>query len=95
MNLTRRAIYDIQGLHAPELLFRWEWQQGRLLKATGDSGNALKAYRNAIHTLHSVRTELAASLERSRESYHRLVGPLYLEYADLLLQEGEAATDPA
>jgi len=94
MDLTRRAIYALQGLHAPELLFRWEWQQGRLLKAKADSEGAIKAYGNAIHTLHSVRAELAASLERSHQSYHRLVGPLYLEYADLLLQAGEAATDP-
>lgn len=94
MDLTRRAIYDLQSLHAPELLFRWEWQQGRLLKAKTDNENAIKAYGNAINTLHSVRAELAASLERSHESYHRLVGPLYLEYADLLLQAGEAATDP-
>jgi CHAT domain-containing protein len=95
MQLTRRAIYALQGLHAPELLFRWEWQQGRLLKAKADTGKAIDAYRSAIKTLHTVRAELAASLERSRESYHRLVGPLYLEYADLLLREGEAATDPA
>jgi CHAT domain-containing protein len=95
MQLTRRAIYALQGLHAPELLFRWEWQQGRLLKAKADTGKAIDAYRSAIKTLHGVRAELAASLERSRESYHRLVGPLYLEYADLLLREGEAATDPA
>jgi CHAT domain-containing protein len=95
IDLTRRAIYAIQGLHAPEVLFRWEWQQGRLLNAKADRENAIRAYGNAIHTLHSVRTELAASLEQSRKSYHRLVGPLYLEYADLLLQEGEAATDPA
>jgi len=95
MQLTRRAIYALQGLHAPELLFRWEWQQGRLLKAKADTGKAIDAYRSAIKTLHGVRAELAASLERSRESYHRLVGPLYLEYADLLLQAGEAATDPA
>jgi CHAT domain-containing protein len=93
--LTRQAIYALQGLHAPELLFRWQWQQGRLLKAGDDTGKAIEVYRSAIKTLHGVRTELAASLERTRESYHRLVGPLYLEYADLLLQAGEAASDPA
>lgn len=95
MQLTRQAIYALQGLHAPELLFRWEWQQGRLLKAGGNTGKAIDVYRSAIKTLHGVRTELAASLERTRESYHRLVGPLYLEYADLLLQAGEAASEPA
>ena len=92
--LARQAIYALQGLHAPELLFRWQWQQGRLLKAEGNTGKAIDAYRGAIRTLHGVRAELAASLERSRESYHRLVGPLYLEYADLLLQAGEATADP-
>jgi len=94
MDLTRRALYAIQALHAPELKFRWEWQQGRLLKAQDDSDNAIKSYRKAITTLHSVRAELAASLEQSQQSYHRLVSPLFLEYADLLLQQGEAADDP-
>ena len=94
MDLTRRAIYVIQGLNAPELLFRWQWQQARLLKAQADNAAAIQAYRKAITTLQSVRSELAASLERSHESYHRLVGPLFLEYADLLLQEGAASGNP-
>ena len=94
MDFTRRAIFVIQEQNAPELLFRWEWQQARLFKAQDDNAAAIRAYRKAITTLQSVRSELAASLENSHESYHRLVGQLFLEYADLLLQEGAASGDP-
>ena len=93
-NLTRRAIFALQGVNAPEVLYRWEWQKARLLKAEGNSREALKVYRSAIDQLVSVRSELANSLEDTHVSYHRLVGPLFLEYADLLLKEGEAINDP-
>ena len=35
LQLTRRAVFAAQQVNAPESLYRWQWQTGRLLKALG------------------------------------------------------------
>ena len=34
--LTRQAIFSIANTQSPEILFRWQWQTGRILKAKGE-----------------------------------------------------------
>jgi tetratricopeptide (TPR) repeat protein len=41
LQLTRRAVFSAQSANAPESLFRWQWQLGRLLAATGKLRSAL------------------------------------------------------
>ena len=40
LQLTRRAIFAAQQVNAPESLYRWQWQTGRLLKALGQTGGS-------------------------------------------------------
>jgi CHAT domain-containing protein len=85
IELTRQAAFIAQEIQAPEALYRWEWQLGRLHKAQGDRQAALAAYRRAVQTLQSIHYDLAMSQTPFRES----VGPVYFELADLLLQESQ------
>ncbi|MET0486393.1 MAG: tetratricopeptide repeat protein, partial [Candidatus Rokuibacteriota bacterium] len=48
LELTRRAIFAAQQVNAPESLYRWQWQAGRLLKKLGSADDALASYRRAI-----------------------------------------------
>jgi CHAT domain-containing protein/Tfp pilus assembly protein PilF len=91
--LTARAVFAAQRVNAPESLYRWEWQSGRLLKALGQMDEALAAYRRANATLESIRQELSKCYGRPRTSFREPAGPLYLEFVDLLLQR--AASLPA
>src|SRR5262249_46284962 len=58
LQLTRQAALAAQQVHAPESLYLWQWQTGRLLHALGDLPAALEAYERAIATVQTMRPEL-------------------------------------
>ena len=93
LQLTRRATFAAQGVNAPESLYRWQWQTGRLLKKQGATDDAIAAYRRAVHTLQSIRSELAVSYGGSQTSFREAVGPVYFELVDLLLQRAASLQD--
>lgn len=92
MRLTRRALFLAQLAQAPDALYRWHWQLGRMQAAEGKADEAAASYERAIASLQSVRTDLMADLRMIRASWRDAAGPLFLEHADLLLQR--AAAEP-
>jgi CHAT domain-containing protein/Tfp pilus assembly protein PilF len=95
LDLTRRAIFLGQQAVAPEALFRWHWQDGRLLKALNRMPEAIEAYRRAVYALQTVRPEQAVSFGRAAGSFRKSFGSVYYELADLLLRSAEAAPEQA
>jgi len=87
LELTRRAVSKAQQAVAPEALYRWYWQTGRLLKALGKRDDAIAAYRRAVPALQSVRPEMLLTSGAEPPFFRELVGPLFFELADLLLQQ--------
>ena len=92
LHLTRQATFAAQQVQAPESLYRWQWQTGRLLKALGDVEAAIASYQRAVDTLQSFRQEMVAGSGRSRTSFRETISPVYFGLVDLLLQR--AATLP-
>jgi CHAT domain-containing protein/Tfp pilus assembly protein PilF len=86
MTFTRRAVLAAQQVNAPESLYLWQWQTGRLLKAIGKTEEAISAYRNCIYTLQSIRQEMSTCYGIPQISYRESVEPIYLGFVDLLLQ---------
>ncbi len=80
--LTRTAIFHAQQINATEQLYRWEWQAGRILRATGRIEEAQAAYQRAVHELNEVRPNFAIG---SRRTFNQLIAPVYTEYADVML----------
>ncbi len=94
LQLSRRALYLAQSANVPELVYRWQWQVGRLLRAEGNPEAAIAAYRRAVYDLQSIRGDLLAGYGTSRSSFRELVGPIFLELADLLLEHSATLSDP-
>ncbi len=94
LQLTHQAIFAAQQIYAPESLYRWQWQEGRLLKRLGRIDDAISAYQRAVRTLQSVRLELAISYGGPPVSFRESVGPVYSELADLLLQRAASTQTP-
>lgn len=86
LDLTRRAIASAQQVNAPEALWRWEWQTGRLLKSQEKIDDSIAAYRRAVGTLQSIRQELSTAFLAQRISFRESIGPVYFELVDLLLR---------
>jgi len=89
--LTRQAAQAAQQADAPESLYRWQWQAGRLLRLLGDEDAALVAYRVAANTLERIRPDLAAS---GNGNFRTKASPVYLGVADLLIRRAERAAKP-
>jgi len=96
LGVTQQAILMSQQAAAPEALYRWHWQAGRLLKGLGRPKEAIDSYRQAIVAVQSIRPEVSAALAEDQPdaSFRETVGAVYFELADLLLRGSERDTDP-
>ena len=87
LELSRRAIFAAQQVNAPESLYRWQWQAGRLLRnKLGQREQAIDAYRRAVEALQGIRPELSISYGLAPTSFRDSIGAVYFELVDLLLQ---------
>jgi CHAT domain-containing protein len=93
LQLTRRAVFSAQAANAPESLYRWQWQLGRLLAATGQLDEALASYNYSVETLRPIRMEVASALSTGSASGEESVRPLFFELADLLLNRASLTPD--
>jgi CHAT domain-containing protein len=93
LHLTRRAVFSAQAANAPESLYRWQWQLGRLLASTGKLDEAITSYNHATATLSPIRLEVASTLGNSSFSGEESVRPLFYELADLLLERASLTGD--
>jgi len=85
MELTRNAQFAAQQVNAPDSLYRWQWQAGRILKATGAKEQAITAYEQAIATLQSIRGDIVATKQELQFDFREQVEPVYRQLIDLLL----------
>jgi CHAT domain-containing protein len=95
--LTRKALVLAQELNSPDVLYRWQWQSGRLLHAKHNDEAAIAAYRRAVETLQSIRHDVALRYGNpsAHSSFREVAGALYFQLADLLLQRADSAANAA
>ncbi len=94
--LYRQAVFAAQQANAPELLYRWQWPIGRLLKAQGDHDGAILAYRQAVVNLQTIRQDFAPDRAKNHAaSLQANSGDAFTELADLLLQRAAGQAAPA
>ena len=93
LHLTRQAVFSAQSANAPESLFRWQWQLGRLLAATGKLDEAIASYSHATATLRPIRREVDSAWETDSFSGEDSVRGVFFELADLLLHRASLTGD--
>jgi CHAT domain-containing protein len=95
LDLTRQAQNIAQLVNAADSLYRWQWQAGRILKQTNELDAAITAYRGAIATLQTIRSDLISANQEQQFNFRDSVEPVYRELIDLLLRtQGETASTP-
>lgn len=90
--LTLQAIARLEGLRAPDMRYRWEWQLGRLMKQQGNREQAIAAYTRAISSLQLVRENLLLTNPEVQFSFRDRVEPIYRDLTALLLQSNSTPT---
>ncbi len=102
LQLTRKAIFFAkldsgsffnQQNQASEILYRWQWQLGRIFKAKADINSSIEAYQQAVNSLQPIRHEVAIGYRNDELSFRERVGPIYFGLADLLLQKATNQID--
>ncbi|OYD83791.1 CHAT domain-containing protein [Azospirillum brasilense] len=88
--LTREAVFLAQEASAPDLLFRWHWQAGRLHRSLGRMNEALASYDAAIANVRRIRADLLRAYGGYGSPFREAIGPVYLEFADLRLRQAAA-----
>jgi tetratricopeptide (TPR) repeat protein len=91
--LSRRALFLAQQANAPESLYRWHWQVGRLLAAKGARAEAIPSYQQAVVVLSGIRFDMAHGYATGGGSFRDAVGPVF-ELVDLLLSTAPDARTP-
>ena len=89
LHLTRRAVFAVRAVNAPEMLYRWQWQTGRLLAALKQPDAAIMAYQQAVETVQSLHHEMSRD-HGAAPSFQKEIQPVYLGLVDLLLQRAAA-----
>jgi tetratricopeptide (TPR) repeat protein len=62
LTLTRRAASLAHQTQSPDSLYLWQWQTGRILRAQGETEQAITAYISARDTLETIRGDLALGM---------------------------------
>lgn len=92
--LTEQAIVLAEGLPAPDLAYRWQWQLGKILtlRQQLDRNEAIAAYKQAILHLATLRNDLSGSNTDLQFSFRESIEPVYREFISLLLQDEKNVT---
>lgn len=90
IELTRKAQFAAQKINAPDSLYLWQWQAGRLLKAMGQKEQAIVAYQQAITTLQSIRDDIVVANQELQFDFREQVEPVYRELIALLLESASS-----
>lgn len=74
-----------------DMVYRWQWQLGRILNERGKPQDAKKLYRQTFQNLSNLRRDLAAIDRNVQFSFQEEVEPFYREFAQLLLAENSTS----
>lgn len=87
--LTSEALQLAQQKNAGDSTYLWQWQLGRVLKAQGKNTGAIAAYKQAVATIKSLRTDLAAASPDLQFSFRYAVEPIHRELVGLLVNSNK------
>ncbi|MBI5639497.1 MAG: CHAT domain-containing protein [Nitrospirae bacterium] len=94
LSFTRRALFEAQSSQAPESLYLWQWQSGRVFRLEGKTADAIPAYRGAVTSLQSIRQEFFGDCRIYNQlSFQDIIEPVYMGLVDLLLRGAETEKD--
>ncbi|MBT9313649.1 CHAT domain-containing protein [Leptothoe kymatousa] len=93
-SLTREALQLAQQTRSLDMAAKWQWQQGRLQVAQGQSDQAILAYTEAVNALEAIQQDLVTMNPEVQFSFREQVEPVYRQLVDLLLTDVDQQPQP-
>ena len=87
--------YTLQALKAAErqlsveLMYRWQWQLGRIYQAKGQVSSAIGAYSEAISLIELIKEDLLIEIRNKHINWTEEIEPIYRQYLSLLLSRAD------
>jgi len=95
LSLTQQALQKAQSIGAKDLQMLYEWQAGRLYQKQAHIDLAIDSYRRAVAYVNAIRQDIPVRYQNGKSSFKQLLGPLYRNLADLVLQQAWQKQNPA
>ncbi|GAA6619867.1 CHAT domain-containing protein [Scytonema sp. NUACC26] len=93
LDFTQKALWSAdQKMQARDSVYLWEWQTGRILKALDKEPEALPSYQRAYTILEQIRSDILSAERDLQFDFQDVIKPLYLELAQLRLEEASLAS---
>ncbi|BAY81275.1 hypothetical protein NIES267_07510 [Calothrix parasitica NIES-267] len=87
--LTRQALQLAQQVNANDITYRSQWQLGRVLKAKGETQQAIDVYQQAVSSIKSLRADLASASPDVQFSFRDEVEPIHRQLVSLLVKSNQ------
>jgi CHAT domain-containing protein len=92
---TEQALFLAKSINAPEQIYRWSAQLGRLQERQGDRDGAIQSYSQAVNTLKTLRLDLLGLNADSQLVDQETLEPVHRQLVSLLLPKDGSQPDLA
>ena len=86
LKFTEQAGLLAQEIKAPDIMFKWEWQEGQLNKSLGRLEAAEKSYSRAMDSLEELPRFTPVGLKGRKTSFRDERGQFFIELTDIYFQ---------
>lgn len=94
LDLTYKGIIKAQIDDSHESLMRLHWQAARILNKTGKSNEAISEFEKTVYYIKKTKNDISEDCRSGKSTYKDIVGPVYLELIDLLLNKSSSSKNP-
>jgi len=91
LKYTQQAQNTAQQVQAFDLLYRWLWQAGRIYRLSGQTTEAITAYKQAIGSLQTIRQSVFSASSDLRLDFQSQIQPVYRELIEILLTSASSS----
>ena len=97
LEFSQQAVFAAQRGNLVDVVHRWHWNAAKACVQLQRPDEAVQSYRRAVQAVRAVQNDLILghSVGQREGSFREVIGPLFYELADLLLQRAARETDPA
>jgi CHAT domain-containing protein/predicted negative regulator of RcsB-dependent stress response len=87
LKATDEGLFWAKGINSPEIMYKLYNQRGKLLEQQGQRSTAITAYKNAVATLQTIRSDVDEIASGNLFSFQTDINPIYRNLVRLLLDE--------
>ncbi len=86
---TQKAIIAAEKVLATDIMYRWQWQLGRIYTTLEKTELAEFSYQEAISLIELTKKDLLIGIRNKQIDFPREIEPIYRQYLKLLLEDSK------